>query len=57
MEATDPVLIESDFPNPRAVRRFWTAWLVVLLVMLAALVVVILIAAVEADPAYIPPAG
>ena len=57
MDNNDPVHIVPALLNARAVRRFWTAWLVVLLVMLAVLIVVFLIAAVEADPAHISPAG
>jgi hypothetical protein len=44
-------------PSGKAVRRFWTAWLILLLAMLAGFIIVILIAAVAADPARVSPVG
>lgn len=57
MDANELLVPVPDVPNARAVRRFWTAWLIALLVMLAALIVIFLVAAVVAEPARISPAG
>lgn len=57
MDTRDSVVRAPDLPNARDMRRFWTAWLAVILVMLAAIVVVVLIAAVNADPPHVSPAG
>ena len=57
MDVDAPIHQRTDPPSGKAVRRFWIAWLVLLLAMLAGLIVIVLIAAVEADPARISPAG
>lgn len=57
MEVSGPSLLTPDLPSAKAMRHFWNAWLVVLLVLLAGLIFIILIAAVEADPRPISPAG
>ena len=46
-----------DPPSGKAVRLFWTAWLILLLAILGGFIIIILIAAVAADPTRVSPAG
>jgi hypothetical protein len=57
MDIDAPNQAVFDPPSGKSVRRFWTAWLVLLLAMLAGFIIIILIAAVAADPARVSPAG